>query len=280
MIRQLIFNLLGKRAYMNWCARSQLQMHNRHQYKDPEQRFLNLFLHPDDICLDVGANLGSYSFVMSHLVGQNGLVYAFEPVHSTFEGLQTFVALGRLTNVRPLNLGLGAHTGRHKIFVPRIAGLPGHGRATLVQQANGITGEWEEVEVMTLDDFCVSVNLPHIEFMKIDIEGAELPALQGGAQFISQHHPTLLLEIEQEHTRRFEYQPVDLVQHLRDQGYDHVLYCDGSQLLEVDHRLLTRDNDMSRVLTLELGHTINNFFFMTSDKLAQFLNQEPRLGAN
>jgi FkbM family methyltransferase len=279
LIRQLIFKLFGKRAYMNWCTRDQLRTHGQHRYKDPEQKFLDRFIHPGDICLDVGANLGSYSFFMSHLVGKNGAIYAFEPVRSTFEGLQTFIARGKLTNVQPLNMGLSDQAGRSRIFVPRIDGVPGHGRATLAQQTDGVAGECEEVKVTTLDDFCANANLPHIDFVKIDIEGAELLALRGGVKTVCQHRPVLLLEIEGEHTREFGYQPMDLIQHLRDQGYHHMLYCNNLNLFEVDDHLLTRDGDVSRVLTLELGHTVNNFYFVTSEKFSLFRGQESRLGA-
>jgi hypothetical protein len=73
--------------------------------------------------------------------------------------------------------------------------------------------------VATLDGLGLSLGLDRLDFIKIDVEGAELSVLQGAEQVIEAFRPALLVEIEARHTARYEYGPDDLADWLARRGY-------------------------------------------------------------
>jgi hypothetical protein len=75
------------------------------------------------------------------------------------------------------------------------------------------------VRVETLDGFCARIDPPRLDFVKIDVEGAELHVLRGGEQVIEAYRPTLLIEIEARHTARYALRPADVLDWLALRGY-------------------------------------------------------------
>ena len=73
--------------------------------------------------------------------------------------------------------------------------------------------------VDTLDGLSARVGLDRLNFMKVDVEGAELQVLYGGKDVIDSFRPTMLLEIEARHTERFSCSPDDVVDWLSERGY-------------------------------------------------------------
>jgi hypothetical protein len=71
----------------------------------------------------------------------------------------------------------------------------------------------------TLDSSFSERPLDRVDFIKCDVEGAELLVFKGGQDLLRAFHPPLLLEIEAKHTKRFAYTPVDLDAFLRTFGY-------------------------------------------------------------
>jgi len=73
------------------------------------------------------------------------------------------------------------------------------GTGSLVHRAKNCTGQTPRVPLMTLDAYCQS--MPRVDFMKIDVEGAEHLVLRGGKQMLMKHHPAIIVErnTESEH---------------------------------------------------------------------------------
>src|SRR5690606_7992115 len=86
------------------------------------------------------------------------------------------------------------------------------------------------VKTITLDQYVDENDIKRLDFLKADIEGAEFAMLKGGAKAIEQFHPTLMLEIQQESTEKFGYQPEDLFNWLSERGY-HAYYLDAQARL-------------------------------------------------
>jgi hypothetical protein len=76
-----------------------------------------------------------------------------------------------------------------------------------------------DVPMTTLDTFVVEQSLERIDFIKCDVEGAELLVFRGAEKTLTRFHPPILLEIEARHTERFGYRPDDLDEFLRSFGY-------------------------------------------------------------
>ena len=85
-------------------------------------------------------------------------------------------------------------------------------------------------EVCTLDDYLSEKHLDRIDFIKLDVEGAELPALLGGLRTLQKFHPKIHVEFFREWTEAFGYTAKDLISCLQSLGYKH-FYLDNFLLL-------------------------------------------------
>ncbi|HLF27055.1 MAG TPA: FkbM family methyltransferase [Anaerolineae bacterium] len=233
MFQQFVYRVLGRRAYIHLMAWRQRRQFTRYHYHDTESRLLVHFIKPGDVCLDVGANMGTYTFYLSRLVGAAGVVYSFEPVSGTFDGLMINLSRSKLCNVSARKIGMSNVTGVARITIPQIAGVPGHGRASLSPPVSNEVAEQESIELTTIDEFCRFEGLGRVDFIKMDIEGAELPAVQGAQSILCNFRPVLLLEIDATHTERFGYKPADLFRLLSSYGYGQALYWNGARLIAV-----------------------------------------------
>jgi FkbM family methyltransferase len=186
--------------------------------------FLNV-VRPGDVVLDVGANLGYYTLLFSHLAGARGKVHAFEPVPPTFTRLAARVARGRRSDNVVLNpCALAETAGPVSLFVPG----GDLGQASLARHAAGSwrgadSGEISDhaCSAVTLDGY--AAGLPALNFLKCDVEGAELSVLRGGEAALRRFAPLLLVEVCPDWTAAFSYEPADLARFLAGLGYDRFL---------------------------------------------------------
>jgi len=144
---------------------------------------------PGAIAFDVGANVGAYSLLLGRWVGGGGHVFAFEPSPSAFAGLGEHIRLNALdARVTPVPSAVGGVVGSLPFIVEptagegRLASSTG-GRATV------------DVRVTTLDAFCGEHGLSP-DFVKVDVEGAELDVLRGARRTIARAKGTLALFVE------------------------------------------------------------------------------------
>lgn len=196
---------------------------------------LDMVVRPGDVCLDVGAEYGLYSHALASLVGPSGTVYSVEPLPTAFRVLTAGLALARPGNVRCYRVALGERAGHGSLSVPRRHGLPVHGRAFLTTGANGQGPNTEFtssrtviVDVMTLDELCEQERIDRVDFVKIDVEGAELSVLRGGEATLAAHRPTLLLEIEERHVRKYAVGATAVVSWLTARGYRMRIWRNGA----------------------------------------------------
>ncbi len=176
--------------------------------------------------MDVGAEYGLYTWVLSALVGPAGRVHSIEPLPGPARWLRAASRILGCGNVTVHRSALGAHTGHGELSLPRRWGLPVHGRAYLVE---GATGPGPNVEfptsrpvpapLRTLDELVRSEAIEKVGFVKADVEGAELGVLDGAHQTLSTHRPPLLLEVEDRHLRKYGARPPEVLRRLRDYGY-------------------------------------------------------------
>ena len=179
-----------------------------------------------DVCLDIGAALGIYTAVLSRLVGETGEVHSIEPLLFAQPVLSAMLRLRRGPNIHRHTLALAESPGEGVVRVPFRGAGPVTGRSYLSTGGSDLGdnrefGEHVDVVVSTdtLDGFCSSLDLRRLDFVKADVEGAELMVVRGGEEAITRWHPTLLLEIEDRHTARYGYAPDDLVSWLAGRGY-------------------------------------------------------------
>ena len=180
-------------------------------------------------CFDIGANYGHYSRLLSPIVGESGSVYAFEPSAITCQGLRNARFLLRLRNVHITQCALAEAPGALTLTIPvkRHGGL-GVALAHLGEAADGRPGLAETVAVKTLDGFVRERGVAACDFIKCDVEGAELRVLEGGLDTISRFKPTMLLEIDANYLRRNRHSIADVETLLRHQDYQFYVWDNGA----------------------------------------------------
>ena len=126
-----------------------------------------------DVVLDIGANIGYYVLIESKLVGEQGKVYAIEPVSSNLAQLQQNLKLNNCKNVEVFKLAVGDKNGKAKIYIPEKRNL-----STLDKNAlEGNLKSVEEIEVTTVDSFLDKKPKPN--FIRMDVEGYEFYIIKG-----------------------------------------------------------------------------------------------------
>ena len=171
---------------------------------EPEVAFLlTRLLRPGMVMVDGGANVGQHSLIAAKAVYPCGVVYSFEPVPSTFDKLRRNVGINDLDNVQTEPAALWKECTT--VSLGLAAAQAGNAGAFGIEAVDAISQV--EAAATTLDSFVEALggNVPPISLVKLDVEGAELPALQGMVATIERDRPSLLVEICRETTARLGY---------------------------------------------------------------------------
>jgi FkbM family methyltransferase len=150
-----------------------------------------------DSVLDIGANIGQYSRLLSSWVGPTGHVYAFEPIPQIFDFLTNNVRKLGLGNIEPLNFALSDEESATTMVIPTY-----RWGSECWYDAQVKTGEtnpaWREIQVRSrkLDSFFEERgSAPLISFVKCDANFHELAVLRGAMRTIRNSQPAMLIEV-------------------------------------------------------------------------------------
>jgi FkbM family methyltransferase len=183
------------------------------EYEKALTEIVTSLLRPGDVCLDVGANFGWYSTLFHKHSGEQGEVHSFEPTPPTFRELEeNYALMGKPSNVFINNLALGDREDELAINV--FEGLPS-GHAS-ISNHKGVGSTSYACRMITLDSYMDERAVRDVNFVKVDIEGAELLFLKGAEKLFQQSIPPIfLIEMALEQTKNFGYKPNDLVEFIR-----------------------------------------------------------------
>jgi FkbM family methyltransferase len=141
-----------------------------------------------DKVIDAGAHIGTFSLMAAKLVGPEGFVYAFEPDTINYQKLLRNIRSNGIANIKVFNMGLWKSAD--KLYFHSSGDL---GSSIQADSSNGSV----IIDVINLDNFWNSENNPAINFIKMDIEGAEIEALEGAANLLK--HCNVSLSIASYH---------------------------------------------------------------------------------
>jgi FkbM family methyltransferase len=177
---------------------------------------LKRWLTPGMTFLDAGANIGEFSVRASRLVGPSGHVHAFEASPTTFADLSRNLAVNRVTNVTANQMALTSTSGPIEFFMSR--GIAS-GSSSL-RPAHDYSGSTVSVPGITLDDYCAQAGISRVDFIKMDIEGAELEAFRGATRLLSSPDaPVMVFEHHAVVAKRFGVGKEDVQAFLGQFGY-------------------------------------------------------------
>jgi FkbM family methyltransferase len=140
------------------------------------------------VFFDCGGNLGHYSTTLVNVCNLKKTIfdlYIFEPSSICHNALQE--KFGTIENIQLHKLAISELNDTAKLYFP----WQGAGGASLSQDVSDFQVnsnfeiEYENVNIIKLDDFCTDHNIQKIDFLKLDIEGFELLALKGAAKMIA-----------------------------------------------------------------------------------------------
>jgi len=167
----------------------------------------NYSIHPNDIVIDVGANVGIFTVKSSIKVGQAGKVYAIEPIEENFKLLKNNCDVNNLVNVVCIRKACGSKSGKAIMLKSRSSALHSLKDFGVANIKNSEFSQEEvEVDCETLDNICKELGVSRIDFLKIDVEGAELEVLKGAEESLKITRNIAMelhYEGEDEEVRRF-----------------------------------------------------------------------------
>ncbi len=220
IVWQFYFKLFDKKAIVNYLGNLKIELEPMKRrgitgliyiFRDfeDESKLMLDYIKEGMTVLDIGANIGYYSLIFSKLVGAKGHVFSFEPTKSTYEKLLRNIQLNKCNNIIPLNFALS-----NKKEVRKFYHADDHDRNAFAPEIKN--AKFENVECEVLDDFIEKNNL-NVDFIKIDVEGAEKLVFEGGKKFLSNYTGKIFCEINKYKMGLMGYQSEELVRLLKDE---------------------------------------------------------------
>ena len=203
---------------------------------EPETQLLNRWLKEGSVCLDIGAGYGRYAYVLSQLVQGSGQVHSFEPLDYNLAVLRAIVQFHRLNNVTIVPKALSRQSGTQNLVLPikkKSGILPAmaHSLAHLAtdSESNGVK---KTVPVTTVDQYASERQLNRIDFIKCDVEGAELLVFEGGKNVLNRDKPVVLCEAYEAWLKRFGRKREDLLRFFSQLHYQ-AFALNGKELIRI-----------------------------------------------
>ena len=163
-------------------------------------------IRPGDVVFDCGAHQGYYALILSKMVGERGKVYSFEPFPILTDVIECNMELNQANNVQLFKVGVS--NTKAKI------------RGSLNEENVGVTREKDAIDI-SLD---VLDNYAHLKpnFVKLDVEGAEVNALEGARKVLAQV-PNLYIEIHVQYLPHFKRRAMEIFDFVNAKSYNMVL---------------------------------------------------------
>jgi FkbM family methyltransferase len=201
-------------------------------FEKDELTFVGRFLHPGMTVLDIGAHHGLYTLLAAKRVVPSGRVFSFEPSPRERRQLRIHLALNLCFNVKVQSLALGAQDATADLFVVQ-GSETGCNSLRPPIAASGTSPV--SVHVTTLDHWLQTAKLRVVDFIKLDVEGAELDVLKGAADLLNRRpRPVILAEVQDVRTAPWGYNAKEILMHLSHAGYFWFRLLPGGSLQELD----------------------------------------------
>jgi FkbM family methyltransferase len=234
-------------------------------FESGEIRFVNKYLRSGMTALDIGAHHGLYTVLASKRVGTAGKVIAFEPSPRERKQLLRNIRLNRCLNVRVEPYALGCERSIAELYVVDSAE---DGCNSLRPPVVDASTHRISVEVVTLDQVLSRNGIRTVDFLKLDVEGAELETLQGAIKLLEvRPRPVLLVEVYDIRTQPWGYLAREIVAFLDRIGYRWFLLLESGSIEPVKSNLQKYDANLVAVPE-ECLETMMQFLPENGHKLA------------
>lgn len=188
-----------------------------------EQIFYINYLQEGMTVFDVGANIGEFALLFSRLVGLQGQVHAFEASQNTFNKLTTICELANRQQIILNHKAVSDQQGIVKLYTYDDNHSGWNSLANRPLEQYGIYDvkptHLEEIEAVTIDDYCEKNDISQIDLLKIDVEGAEYQVLLGSRKMLEKHKIKCCVFEFGQTTFDMGNSPNEIENYLRELGY-------------------------------------------------------------
>lgn len=212
---------------------------------------LKSFIKPGDIVIDIGANFGVFTKIMSICTGEKGKVYSFEPIAETFSYLRNNVNKLRLSNVILYNLALSDTKGKAIMEVPKYEHSGENFYEARIVEKKDSSLKTYEIKTDTLDNLFEKTSF-NPAFIKCDVEGHEWAVFLGSRKLLEKCNPVLLVELNQNLSTP-DYNTELLLNYFKSLGY---------------HLFINKNNK----LNTWRGEKMSNYYFLKDKHIKEFLD--------
>ncbi|HWR68459.1 MAG TPA: FkbM family methyltransferase [Desulfomonilia bacterium] len=166
-----------------------------HEYEPAITGLIKRIVRDGDVCLDIGANIGSLTLIMAHAAGSTGRVVAVEPNPHIVQRLKANIDLNRLVNCTVIQAAVSDTPGKATLHVAREEAFH-QGKSSL----KPVAGLQEEVVVETIQggDLARVAGSGRCTFIKIDAEGHDFIVLKELTSIVETHRPHLVFEYDRQ----------------------------------------------------------------------------------
>lgn len=130
------------------------------------------FIQPDDVILELGANIGYYVLIESTILSDKGYIYAVEPCPESAELLKKNVALNNVKNMEIYTMAISSKKGSAKLYIGKACNLH-----SLISSSDASNAKYVQVDTDTVDNFLKGKR--PVTFLRMDIEGYEATVIDG-----------------------------------------------------------------------------------------------------
>jgi FkbM family methyltransferase len=213
-----------------------------------EMSFLHLIIRNQDLCIDVGANRGIYTYLLYRLGAK---VEAFEPNLACSNVLNIWSHDKPNINVHAV--ALSSYSGSATLHIPVDKIGVEHDASASIENTEFVNSRSQLVSIQTLDSY----GFKDLKLIKIDVEGHEYSVIEGAVKTIISSRPALLIEIEQRHIDR----PIaEVFAKILEFGYQG-FFMGILGLTPLEEFNAARQQSMENFGTAK-GPYINNFLFL------------------
>lgn len=229
------------------------------------ESLMRKIVNKNDVVIDIGANIGYFSAVLSELVGQNGKVYSFEPISPISDLVTKMKNFNKLDQIQLYNCALSNTDGKAYIKVSTLS--PGISKFTTlddaIKQNKRRPNSVIEVPCYALDNILLSEKINKLDYIKIDVEGAEPLVFSGAKKIIQKFLPKITWEFNLVPYKKQGLKPLNLLKEFEILGYKFAVV---TELLNIqDPESLTHGNwlNAEKMLSyMETQHMIQLDIFL------------------
>jgi FkbM family methyltransferase len=173
---------------------------------------------------DIGGNYGWYACHVGKKFPECA-IYSFEPIPATYSFLEKNIQLNHLKNISAVPIGFSDSKGSFEFSYDPALSV----NASLKNVSASANVVSVTCQVDTVDEYLKGKDIV-IDFVKCDVEGAELLVFKGALETLKSHKPIVFSEMLRKWTSKFDYHPNDIIGLFRGIGYE-VFVIEGEHLV-------------------------------------------------